>query len=332
MLEMLFELIVFIVKVGVLVAGALVLIGFIFSMAAKQKGTENKFKVTRLNEKLKKEALAIKKKLLTPKQIKALLKAEKKESKAQKKTPAQKPRLFVLDFKGDIKASSALSLQKCVTQVINLANFEKDQVLVKIETPGGQVPGYGLAASELSRLKERGIKLSVSVDKVAASGGYLMACVANEIIAAPFAILGSIGVAAPMPNFHKLLKKNDIDYEVLTAGKYKRTLTLLGENTEEAKEKFIDQLEQVHELFKGFVEEHRPSLDMNKVGTGEYWFGKDALKLGLVDKIQTSEDVLLEKCESHDLVLIEHKEKQSLIEKFAETAHILLGSRDFPFL
>lgn len=322
MLPFIYEILEFLLKSVIIVTSIVIVLSFLVSLAMKQKMNDSKFKFTDLGKKLKKDSDSLKQKMLSKKEAKVLLKEKKKEEKKEQKsaTETKKPKLFVLDFEGDIKASSVGSLRKCITQVISIADKEKDEVLLRIESPGGQVSGYGLAASELDRLKSSGIKLNVSVDKVAASGGYLMACVADNILAAPFAIVGSIGVVAGMPNFHKLLKKYDIDYEVLTAGKFKRTLTVLGENTEEGKEKFLDQLEQIHALFKDFVNKHRPSLNMDEVGTGEYWFGNDALKKNLVDTIQTSEDFILSKVNSHLIFELEYKEKQKLSEKLAEVA------------
>jgi serine protease SohB len=150
----------------------------------------------------------------------------------------------------------------------------------------------------------------VAVDKVAASGGYLMAAVANRIIAAPFAVLGSIGVVAQIPNVHRLLKRHDVDVEVLTAGKYKRTLTVLGENTEEGRQKFIEELEDVHRLFQDYVGTRRAQLDLDAVATGETWYGQQALDMKLVDDVLTSDEYLVQQSEHADIYevrWVEHK-------------------------
>ena len=147
------------------------------------------------------------------------------------------------------------SLREEITAIISIANPSKDKVLIRLESGGGVVHGYGLAASQLQRIKSAGIPLSVAIDKVAASGGYMMACVADEILAAPFAIVGSIGVIAQIPNFNKILKKNDVEFEQITAGEFKRTLTLFGENTDKAREKFREEIEQTHDLFKTTLED-----------------------------------------------------------------------------
>ena len=196
-----------------------------------------------------------------------------------------------------------------------LADKTKDEVLVRLESGGGVVHGYGLGASQLNRLKEKQIPLTIAVDKVAASGGYMMACVADKIVAAPFAILGSIGVIAQIPNFNKVLKKHDVEFEQITAGEYKRTLTMFGENTDSGREKFKQDIEQVHHLFREHVLTARPSLNIEKVATGETWFGSDALELGLVDELKTSDDLLLET--DKQVYKVSFKTKKNLADKFA---------------
>lgn len=210
------------------------------------------------------------------------------------------PHSFVLRFDGDIRASAVDALREEVSAVLQVARPGTDRVLLVLDSPGGMVPGYGLAAAQLARLRTRGIELVAIVDRVAASGGYMMAAVADRIVAAPFAILGSIGVVAQIPNIHRLLKENNIDVELHTAGQYKRTLTLLGENTEAGREKFREEIEQTHELFKQFLNRFRPQLDLDKLATGEHWLGEDALTLGLIDAIGTSDDLILEAIEAGD--------------------------------
>lgn len=247
-------------------------------------------------------------------------KAEKKRLKAGEEKPAEeeKSRLFVLNFHGDLHAHAVSSLRKEIDAVISLADTEKDEVLVKLESPGGVVHGYGLAASQLERLKKRNIPLTVCVDKVAASGGYMMACVADKIISAPFAVIGSIGVVAQVPNIHRLLKKHEIDVDVMTAGEYKRTVTLVGENTEKGKQKFQQELEETHQLFKSFVEQHRPQLEMDKVATGEHWFGQHALALKLVDEIATSDDVILAMLDQKEIIEVKYRQKKKLTQRVGE--------------
>ena len=203
-----------------------------------------------------------------------------------------------------------------ITAILAVA-MEGDEVLLRLETGGGMVHGYGLASSQLDRLKSAGIKLTISVDKVAASGGYMMACVADKIISAPFAVVGSIGVIAQLPNFNKLLKKNNIDFEQITAGEFKRTLTMFGENTDKAREKFQAEIEETHELFKGFIEVHRPALELEKVATGEHWFGKQALDLGLVDEIGTSDDFITHACKDREVLNVRYVQRKKLSEKIA---------------
>ncbi|XQU07172.1 protease SohB [Halomonas sp. LY9] len=232
---------------------------------------------------------------------KKLLKAFRQEEKARQKAAKQdksdsqsRQKVWVLDFHGDIKASQAEQFAQEVSAVIDVASAN-DEVIVRLESAGGLVHAYGLAAAQLDRLREAGLTTTVCIDKVAASGGYMMACTAHHIKAAPFAVIGSIGVVAQVPNIHRLLKRNDIDVELLTAGKYKRTLTVLGENTQEGREKFIDDLENTHRLFKTYVSSHRPEMDIEKLATGEIWYGSEALEQKLVDSVGTSEAYLVER-------------------------------------
>ncbi len=250
------------------------------------------------------------------KKEKAEAKAEKKRLKegGEKSAETQKSRLFVLDFDGDLHAHAVESLRHEITAVLLIAKPE-DEVLLRLESPGGVVHGYGLAASQLRRLRERNIPLTVAVDKVAASGGYMMACVADKIVSAPFAIVGSVGVVAEVPNIHRLLKKHDIDVDVMTAGEFKRTVTFMGENTEKGKQKFRQELEETHQLFKQFVSENRPGLDIEKIATGEHWFGRQALALNLIDEISTSDDLLLKAFENKQIIEVKYQEKQSLIQR-----------------
>ena len=224
-------------------------------------------------------------------------------------------KFYVLDFKGDTAASAVESLREEITLILATAKVGRDRVVLRLESPGGMVHGYGLAAAQLVRLRDAGFNLTICVDKVAASGGYMMACIANEIVSAPFAVVGSIGVVAQVPNFNRLLKEHHVDFELYTAGQFKRTVTMFGENTAEGKAKFEEELQQTHELFKHFVEKYRPQLNVEKVATGEHWYGKDALELNLVDKLQTSDEYLLSLLAQHDVYVIDTRRKPTLGEK-----------------
>ena len=235
---------------------------------------------------------------------------KKNEAKAK-----DKDRIYVLDFKGDVQASAVANFREEITLLIATAKAGQDRVVIRLESPGGMVHGYGLAAAQIIRLRDAGFHVTICVDKVAASGGYMMACIANEIIAAPFAILGSIGVVAQVPNFNRLLKEHNVDYDLYTAGEYKRTVTMFGENTPEGKAKFEEELQQTHKLFKHFVEKYRGQLDVEKVATGEHWYGEDAATLNLVDKLKTSDEVILDLIDHHDVYLITTRSKPTLGEK-----------------
>jgi len=258
------------------------------------------------------------------KEAKARTKERKREEKARAKEDSPRPRLFVLDFKGDLRASAAASLREEVTAVLAVAN-DQDQVLLRLENPGGTVHEHGFAASQLVRIKQRKLKLLIAVDKVAASGGYLMACVADHVLAAPFAIIGSVGVIAQLPNFHRLLEEHGVDFEQLTAGRFKRTLTLFGKNTDEGREKLRQELEEVHELFKSQIREHRPQVDVEQIATGEHWYGIRALELKLVDELRTSDDFLIEAAKERDLYHVAFKRRRSLPERMLAGAESLLS-------
>ncbi|MDF7681021.1 protease SohB [Enterobacteriaceae bacterium ESL0689] len=246
-------------------------------------------------------------------------KAAKARAKSGNDIPDNKPRAWVLDFKGSMDAHEVNSLREEITAVLAAVKAQ-DQVIVRLESPGGVVHGYGLAASQLQRLRDKQIPLTVTVDKVAASGGYMMACVANKIVAAPFAILGSIGVVAQIPNLHRFLKNKDIDIELHTAGQYKRTLTLLGENSDEGRRKFREELNETHQLFKQFVHKMRPQLDIEQVATGEHWYGVQAQEKGLVDAVSTSDQLILGLIDSHNVINVRYQQRKRLIDRFTGSA------------
>lgn len=231
--------------------------------------------------------------IMPAKTFKALSKANKALEKATQKEGKQKKSVFVMNFSGDMKASAVSGLSEMINAILQVAT-PRDEVVLRLESPGGVVHGYGLAAAQLMRLRAQHIPLTVTIDKVAASGGYMMACVANKIIAAPFAIVGSIGVIVQLPNFNRFLKDKKVDFEQHTAGEFKRTITVFGENTEEAREKLHQEIEEVHGLFKKIIKDHRQDIDLEKVATGEHWYGQQAIGLKLIDEIKTSDDLLLE--------------------------------------
>lgn len=320
----------FLAKSVTIVLAVIAVVGGIAAVVARGKkdALHGTVEVTHLNEELEEMKQTLEESILDRDELKALVKEEKKKEKAEKKArkknkqPDDEPRrkrVFVLDFDGDIRASDVEPLREEISAVLTLAEPE-DEVVVRLESGGGMVHSYGLASSQLERIKRKKIPLTVCVDQVAASGGYMMACLGDRILAAPFAILGSIGVIAQLPNFHRLLKKHDIDYEVLTAGEYKRTLTMFGQNTDKGRQKFMEELEDTHTLFKEFVSEFRPQVEIDKVATGEVWFGKRAIDANLVDELITSDEYLTEACEDADVFIIRYEEKKSLQDKLSSFA------------
>lgn len=244
----------------------------------------------------------------------------KKLTKDDKKSTKHDNTLFVLDYSGDIKASATDKLREEISAILSVAKAD-DEVLVRLESAGGQVHGYGLAAAQLARIKDANIALTVAVDKVAASGGYMMACVADKLIAAPFAIIGSIGVVSQLPNFYEFLKKHDINVEMFTAGEYKRTVTMFGQNDDDDRQKHQQDLERIHQLFQDHVKNYRPQLEISKVATGEFWFATDALSLGLIDEKGTSDSYLLDKIAHSTVLHVHSRHKPTALEKLglAET-------------
>lgn len=320
MIEYLLQYGLFLAKTVTLVAAIVFVLVMVANMRRHlREHMEEQMEVKHLNKRFENMAQALKHELLTPEAIKQEHKRKKTEAKQQKKAAKlgkeeQKKRIFVLDFHGDLRAAAVDNLREEISAVLQVAGPE-DEVLVRLESPGGMVHGYGLAASQLRRIRDAGIHLTASVDKVAASGGYMMACVADRIIAAPFAIIGSIGVVAQLPNFNRLLKQHNIDFEQHTAGEFKRTLTMFGENTDSGREKFQEELEETHQLFKRFVQDNRPQVDIDQVATGEHWYGSQAQNLRLIDELKTSDDYLLEASKERDLYGIHYKMHKSLQQK-----------------
>lgn len=318
-LEFLLNYGLFLAKAVTFVVAILIVLAVGIALAsANRAGAKDKGRivVTKLNERYDDMCHALKSAMVDEKELKAeekhKKKADKKAAKSKKHEPERerRKRVYVLGFEGDIKASATDELREAITAVLSVAE-PRDEVVVKLESAGGMVHSYGLAASQLARIKKKNIPLTVCVDKVAASGGYMMACVADKVLAAPFAILGSIGVVAQLPNFHKLLRKHEVDYEIFTAGEYKRTVTMFGENTDKGRQKFSEDLEDTHVLFKDFIREHRSIVDLEDVATGEIWFGSRALEKNLVDAIATSDEYLTDFHSRADILAVEFEYKKS---------------------
>lgn len=332
----------FLAQVVTLLVAVVIVMVLVMGLSQKSKASDKpELKVERLNDEFEHYQDVLDAHLMNKASYKALHKqreaeekakhkqekaAAKAQSKAQKKagteakdddTAARKKRVYVISFDGDMKASGVENLGRAVTAVLLVADAAEDEVVIKLESPGGVVHGYGLAAAQLQRIRDKGIPLTAMIDKVAASGGYMMAAVANRIVAAPFAIVGSIGVVAQIPNFNRVLKKHEVDLELHTAGEYKRTLTLFGENTEEGREKFKQELEETHALFKEHIECYRSTLDLAKVATGEHWYGKQAKALHLIDDIMTSDQYLAEAVAEADVFEISFEARKTMADKLA---------------
>jgi serine protease SohB len=328
-LEFLTEYGLFLAKTFTVIAGFGILVAIIAgaSQKTRQGSEKGQLEINPLNDQYddihKSMSMALLDPTLQKAEAKKLRKEQKKQNKLKQKQPqsevTEKKHVFVLKFNGNVSASAVANLREEITAILTQATGN-DEVVVKLESSGGMVHSYGLASSQLDRLRKQGIPITICVDKVAASGGYMMACVGDRILAAPFAIIGSIGVVAQLPNFHRLLKKNDIDFELLTAGEHKRTLTIFGENTDEGREKFIEDLHDTHQLFKSYVAERRPAIDIDKVATGEVWFGSRALELALVDELMTSDEYLTQCAKDAKVFEINYVQKKKLPQRLGIAA------------
>ncbi len=318
----------FLAKTATLVIAIVILLAIIIGIASKSRAKEKgKLSIRKINEKFEEMADIINAAIQSKAELKQKKKADKqskKQQKAKKKAKETSRRIFVINFQGDIKASAVTALREEITAILLTAQ-PNDRVLCRLESPGGMVNAYGLAASQLRRLKDANIKLVIAVDKIAASGGYMMACVANEIIAAPFAVIGSIGVITQLPNFHRFLEKKNIEFEQITAGEYKRTLTMFGKNTNKGREKMQEEINEIHALFKSFIQDNRSKVDIDKVATGEYWFATRALDLNLVDQLKTSDDYILAAKDDFDIYEVHYHIKKPFSKRITEGAHTLIS-------
>ena len=330
-MEFLTEYGLFLAKTLTLVLALVFVLSIIVANASRHKG-EGKHKgeihVTKINDELERLRDDIRHEVLDEDTLKAMAKADKKQDKSEKKAhrkslkahvaEPERKRVYVLEFDGDTHASEVEGLRHTVTAVLEVARPEFDAVMLKLESPGGMVHAYGLAASQLARLRKHKIHLTICVDKVAASGGYMMACIADKLIAAPFSYIGSIGVLVQLPNVHRLLRDNKVDFEMITAGEYKRTLTTFGENTEKDREKVQEEVDEMHQLFKNFIHEYRPSLDVGAVATGEVWTGTQALAKGLIDEVDTSDEWVVLQCKDADVYEVVWEQKRKITDRLSD--------------
>ncbi len=336
-MEYLIQYGMFLAKAATIVIAIVIVLGTIGASGNRQRkgGKKGQIKVTHLNEHFDDMKDILRHSVLAKEQLKQVHKSEKKQAKLESKkqgktekealkkaetasssTDTRKKRVYVLNFTGDIAAEEVTSLREEITTVLSLAE-PKDEVVLRLESPGGMVHAYGLASSQLLRIKNKKIPLTVCVDKVAASGGYMMACLADRLVAAPFAIIGSIGVLVQLPNFHRVLKKHDVDYEIISAGEFKRTLTQFGEITQKGRDKVQEEVEAMHELFKKWVKDHRPGVDITKIATGETWVGTQAKDRYMVDEIKTSDECVVSACESADVYEIEFEIQKSIQDRIS---------------
>jgi len=321
------DLLFFAAKFLLAVLMLLLFVAGIFAIAGRGKKASGKLTVRDLNGKYQQTRDFLLSEILPKKEYRAVLKKQKKQEKQKKGEHSKKRKektAFVLHFNGDIRASAVCALREEVNAILGVAE-KNDEAIVCLESSGGMVHAYGLGTDQLLRLREKGIRLTVLVDRIAASGGYMMACVADHLVAAPFAMIGSIGVVLQLPNFHRLLKERHVDFEQITAGRYKRTLSLFGHNTDEGREKSREEIEAIHTQFQTLVSEYRKKADIEKVTTGEHWTGAEALSLKLVDELGTSDDYLMKQADKMKLLEIRYCQRKSVAEKLAAAKNGIMG-------
>jgi serine protease SohB len=304
----------FLLKALILVLAFVAAAALIARIARGRGDDSDEIEIERLDEVWRVREMRLGASFLAKKERKAHLKAGKKAAKA----PPPDRRVYVLDFKGDMLASSVGRLAREIDALLTVARPEKDEVVLRLESPGGTVTGYGLASARLQRLRAARVKLTICVDQVAASGGYMMAAVADRILAAPFAMIGSIGVVAQVPNLNRILKKNDIDVEVMTSGEFKRSVSIFGEITPAGREHFQGKLEETHDAFKAMVAELRPRVKVGEVGNGDVWLARDALALGLVDELMVSDDYLFRQRGQAAIYLVSSHEPKPLLRQLLD--------------
>lgn len=336
-LEYFIDYCLFLAKVVTLAAAFIVIIGAVIAIGGRERRGAGKgaISVVRLNDELDEMRDAMKKVVYDKDTFKLEQKLEKKRHKAEERErkssrknlesdseidPHTKKRVYVVDFNGDIQASEVESLREEITAILSMATSQ-DEVIVRLESPGGMVHAYGLAASQLSRIKEHGIPLTICVDMVAASGGYMMACLADRLVAAPFAILGSIGVLVQMPNFHRVLRKHEVDYETISAGEFKTTLTTFGEITQRGRDKVKEDVEEMHAIFKDWVKQHRPEVEIDGIATGETWIGLQAIQRNMIDEVITSDECIIRACDEADVFAVRFEIRRTISDKLGAAIH-----------
>lgn len=321
MIQALTELALFSAKSLIILGIILVVLAVFFILLAKSKQKiSGQLTIKNLNHKYADNNEMIMQEILPKKEFKKFIKAQKAADKKRDDTDMKN--IYVLTFHGDLHATAVGALSEEITAVLNAAK-PKDEVVVKLESAGGVVHGYGLGAAQLMRIRNRNIPLIITIDKLAASGGYLMACTASKILAAPFAIIGSIGVIIQMPNFHKVLKDKHVDFEMHTAGKFKRTITMFGENTNEGREKLQEEIDVIHDQFKDLIKQHRPQINLEEAANGEHWLAQQAMKLQLVDELKTSDEYLLSQSHAANIYEISYEERKPLLQRLTSSVKMV---------
>jgi signal peptide peptidase SppA len=169
-------------------------------------------------------------------------------------------------------------------------------VALSINSPGGSPVQSALIAQRIRLLaRENEVPVIAFVEDVAASGGYWLACAADEIVADPASIVGSIGVISSGFGFHELISRYGIQRRVHTSGESKSMLDPFQPEKPEDVERLKRLQNEIHDGFKGWVRERRAARlkgDEAMLFTGEFWTAKRGLEFGLVDSLGELRDTL----------------------------------------
>ena len=236
----------------------------------------------------------------------------------------------VLRLSGIISSQSGLTgsglainnLEKLIDKLF--ADKKSPVVGLVINSPGGSPTQSSLIAKRIIDLaKEKNKKVLAFVEDVAASGGYWLACAADEIYIDQNSVIGSIGVISPGFGFVDLLKKVGIERRVYTSGKSKSFLDPFKEEKQEDIDRLKNIQEQIHDNFINYVKDRRGSkLDQNKLDdifSGLFWVGNKAIDLGLADGIGAIKPILEEKFGKKIKIKIISQKKSFLQRRFSSS-------------
>ncbi|WP_343192796.1 S49 family peptidase [Buchnera aphidicola (Taiwanaphis decaspermi)] len=242
---------------------------------------------------------------------------QKKKIINQKNVYNKKSNLYILDYNDKIKKNKIKKLREEISSIILVAK-KNDEVLLRLENTSDIVYEYGLVIAQLQRLRKKGIKLIISIDKIVSNGGYIIACVADHISASPFSIIGPINIVVNIPNIDKYTQTSNLNNQLNDCNTFTK-LTLIKNNTKIYVNKIFNKLDIKKYIRNSFIKDMRPSLNLNKIFNQNYWIGENAINEKLIDSINTSDDILFSKKDTHNLLKIKYVYKSNIVEKYIVT-------------